>query len=328
MTPTTRDPKDWTLQGSTDGKEWKTLDTRSGETFEERFRTKSYDIPDDAAAEYRHFRLDITRNNGASMITQLADVQFSTGGGQAPAPKEMLSLVDRGPSGSATAKAGAGFTGKRALRYAGRHTADGRAYSYNKVFDVDVAVERNTELAYRIFPSMADGDLDYDATNVSVDLVFTDGTSLSDLRAVDSHGFPLSPRGQGAAKVLYVNQWNDVVSRIGSVAAGRTVDRIVVAYDSPKGPARFRGWLDDVTLAGARARAAEGASLRLRGDHQGNQFQRRFLPRQQLPGDRGAPWLQLLDAGDQRGLTELAVRLRAGQQRGQPADRPGVQRES
>lgn len=320
----TRDPRDWTLQGSTDGKEWRTLDSRTGESFGERFQTKSYDLPGDAVAEYRHFRLDITRNNGASMITQLADVQFSTGGGQAPAPKEMLSLVDRGPSGSATAKAGAGFTGKRALRYAGRHTADGRAYSYNKIFDVNVAVERDTELAYRIFPSMADGDLDYDATNVAVDLVFTDGTSLSDLRAVDSHGFPLSPRGQGAAKVLYVNQWNDVVSRIGSVAAGRTVDRIVVAYDSPKGPARFRGWLDDVTL---RARAAESPSLRLRGDHQGNPFQRRFLPRQQFPGDGGAPWLQLLDAGDQRGLAELAVRLRAGQQRRQPADHPGVQHE-
>ncbi|MDX3518482.1 GH92 family glycosyl hydrolase [Streptomyces scabiei] len=250
----TRDPKDWTLRGSTDGKEWKTLDTRSGESFGQRFLTKSYDIPAGAVAGYRHFRLDITRNNGASMITQLADVRLSTGGGQAPAPKEMLSLVDRGPSGSATAKAGAGFTGARALGYAGRHTAQGRAYAYNKIFDVDVAVERNTELAYRIFPSMAAGDLDYDATNVSVDLVFTDGTSLSELGAVDGHGFPLSPRGQGTAKVLYVNQWNDVVSRIGPVAAGRTVDRIVVAYDSPKGPARFRGWLDDVTL---RVRAPE-----------------------------------------------------------------------
>ncbi|MFE7761738.1 GH92 family glycosyl hydrolase [Streptomyces sp. NPDC057438] len=243
-----RDPRDWTLKGSTDGKEWKTLDTRSGESFGERFLTKSYDIPGDAVAEYRHFRLDITRNNGASLITQLADVHLSTGGGQAPAPREMRSLVDRGPSGSATAKAGAGFTGARALGYAGRHTAQGRAYAYNKIFDVNVAVGRDTELAYRIFPSMAAGDLDYDATNVSVDLVFTDGTSLSELGAVDGHGFPLSPRGQGTAKVLYVNQWNDVVSRIGPVAAGRTVDRIVVAYDSPKGPARFRGWLDDVTL--------------------------------------------------------------------------------
>ncbi|MFC9680871.1 GH92 family glycosyl hydrolase [Streptomyces sp. NPDC056948] len=245
-----RDPKDWTLKGSADGKDWKTLDTRSGESFSERFQTKTYDLAESAPAEYRHFRLDITGNNGGDIL-QLADLQLSTGGGEGPVPQDMLSLVDRGPSGSPTAKAGAGFTGKRALRYAGRHTADGRAYSYNKVFDVNVAVGRNTRLAYRIFPSMADGDLDYDATNVSVDLAFTDGTHLSELRATDQHGFPLTPRGQGAAKILYVNQWNDVASRIGSVAAGKTVDRILVAYDSPKGPAKFRGWLDDVTLESA-----------------------------------------------------------------------------
>ncbi|MFF4032783.1 GH92 family glycosyl hydrolase [Streptomyces sviceus] len=243
-----RDPRDWTLKGSADGKDWKTLDTRAGETFAERFQTKSYDIPADAVAEYRHFRLDITANNGASDILQLADVQFSTGGGDGPVPPEMLSLVDRGPSGSPTAKASAGFTGKRALRYAGRHIADGRAYSYNKIFDVDVRVDALTRLSYRIFPSMADGDRDYDATNVSVDLAFSDGTFLSDLGARDQHGFTLSPQGQGASKALYVNQWNNVVARIGSVAAGKTVDRILVAYDSPSGPAKFRGWLDDVTL--------------------------------------------------------------------------------
>ncbi|MFF9096732.1 GH92 family glycosyl hydrolase [Streptomyces sp. NPDC014802] len=241
-----RDPRDWTLKGSTDGKDWKTLDTRSGETFAERFQTKTYDLAE--PAEYAHFRLEVTRNNGASGILQLADVQFSTGAANGPVPQDMLSLVDRGPSGSPTAKAGAGFTGKRALRYAGRHTADGRAYSYNKVFDVDVRVTRATQLSYRIFPSMADGDRDYDATNVSVDLAFTDGTYLSGLGATDQHGFALTPQGQGAAKVLYVNQWNNVVSAIGSVAAGKTVDRILVAYDSPKGPARFRGWLDDISL--------------------------------------------------------------------------------
>ncbi|WP_282700320.1 GH92 family glycosyl hydrolase [Streptomyces sp. CC219B] len=240
-----RDPADWTLKGSADGKDWKTLDTRSGETFAERFRTKTYDLAE--PAEFRHFRLEVTKNGGGGIL-QIADVQFSTGASEGPVPRDMLSLVDRGPSGSPTAKAGAGFTGKRALRYAGRHLADGRAYSYNKIFDVNVRVGLDTRLSYRIFPSMADGDLDYDATNVSVDLVFTDGTHLSELRASDQHGFPLTPRGQGAAKVLYVNQWNNVVSRIGSVAAGRTVDRILVAYDSPAGPAKFRGWLDDITL--------------------------------------------------------------------------------
>ncbi|GAT82748.1 alpha-mannosidase [Streptomyces sp. F-3] len=241
-----RDPRDWTLKGSTDGKEWKTLDTRSDENFSERFQTRTYELAE--PAEYRHFRLDITRNNGASNILQLADVQFSTGDSDGPVPKDMLSLVDRGPSGSPTAKSGAGYTGKRALRYAGRHTAKGRAYSYNKIFDVHVEVARDTRLSYRVYPSMADGDLDYAATNVAVDLVFTDGTYLSRLGAVDQHGFPLSPQGQGASKRLYVNQWNNVVSRIGSVAAGKTVDRILIAYDSPAGPAKFRGWLDDVVI--------------------------------------------------------------------------------
>ncbi|MGW1157984.1 GH92 family glycosyl hydrolase [Streptomyces sp. NPDC002519] len=240
-----RDPADWTLQGSTDGKDWKTLDTRTGESFDQRFQTKSYDLAE--PAEYAHFRLDFTQNHGADIL-QLADVQFSTGKSTEPTPKDMRTLVDRGPIGSPTAKAGAGFTGRRALRYAGTHTTDGRAYSYNKVFDVNVPVERNTRLSYRIFPSMADKDRDYDATNVSVDLAFTDGTYLSDLGALDEHGFPLTPQGQGASKVLYVNQWNDVASRIGSVAAGKTVDRILVAYDSPKGPAKFRGWLDDIAL--------------------------------------------------------------------------------
>ncbi|EPD66099.1 GH92 family glycosyl hydrolase [Streptomyces sp. HGB0020] len=241
-----RDPKDWTLQGSSDGKDWKTLDSRSGETFGERFQTKKYDLAE--PAEYQHFRLDITRNNGAADILQLADLQLSTGDSDNPVPQDMLSLVDHGPSGSPTAKAAAGFTGKKALRYAGRHTADGRAYSYNKVFDVNVAVGRDTQLSYRVFPQMADKDRDYDATNVSVDLAFTDGTYLSDLGATDQHGFGLTPQAQGAAKILYVNQWNNVTSRIGSVAAGKTVDRILVAYDSPKGPAKFRGWLDDIAL--------------------------------------------------------------------------------
>ncbi|MFJ3659099.1 GH92 family glycosyl hydrolase [Streptomyces sp. NPDC090119] len=241
-----RDPKDWRLQGSADGKDWQTLDTRTGETFPDRFGTKSYQL--DQPAEFAHFRLEVTKNNGASDALQLADVQFSTGGGDGPAPQDMLALVDKGPSGSPTAKARAGFTGTHALRYAGRHTADGRGYSYNKVFDVDVKVARDTRLSYRLFPSMADGDRDYDATNVSVDLAFTDGTYLSQLGAKDQHGFPLTPQGQGDAKGLYVNQWNDVASRIGDVAAGKTVDRVLVAYDSPKGPAKFRGWVDDVAL--------------------------------------------------------------------------------
>ncbi|MEU3698473.1 GH92 family glycosyl hydrolase [Streptomyces griseoviridis] len=271
-----RDPVDWTLRGSADGENWTTVDTRSGESFAERFQTRTFELAE--KAEYRHFRLEFTRNNGAGDALQLADVQLSTGGDGTAVPEDMLSLVDKGPTGSPTAKAGAGFTGKRALRYAGRHTADGRAYSYNKVFDVNVKVDRRTELSYKIFPSMADGDLDYDATNVSVDLAFTDGTYLSDLGATDAHGFPLTPRGQGAAKILYVNQWNAVESGIGSVAAGKTVDRVLVAYDSPKGPAKFRGWLDDISIRRAKAARPEAHlsdyALTTRGTNSSGSFSR------------------------------------------------------
>ncbi|MFF0742208.1 GH92 family glycosyl hydrolase [Streptomyces sp. NPDC004111] len=247
-----RDPKDWTLQGSTDGKTWKTLDTRKDETFTSRFQTRTFSFANDTA--YPHYRLEITRNGGAPIL-QLADVQFSNGDTSSPIPEDMRSQVDRGPSGSPTAKSGAGFTGKRALRYAGTHKADGRGYSYNKVFDVNTRVGRNTELSYRVFPSLPAGedgkdtDLSYPATNVAVDLAFTDGTYLSDLRALDQHGAVLSPQGQGASKTLYANQWNHKASRIGAVAAGKTVDRILVAYDNPKGPAKFRGWIDDVRIA-------------------------------------------------------------------------------
>ncbi|MEV6654829.1 GH92 family glycosyl hydrolase [Streptomyces sp. NPDC051219] len=245
-----RDPRDWILKGSADGKEWKALDSREGQAFENRFQTRSFDIADTAnSPAYRHYRLEISRNNGASGITQLADIQFSNGDTSIPVPEDMRSQPDRGPSGSPTAKANAGFTGKRALRYAGTHKPDGRAYSYNKVFDVNTAVTRDTALSYRVFPAMPETDLNYPATNVAVDLAFTDGTYLSDLGALDQHGARLSPQGQGASKTLYVNQWNHKESRIGSVAAAKTVDRILVAYDSPRGAAKFQGWIDDISIA-------------------------------------------------------------------------------
>jgi predicted alpha-1,2-mannosidase len=303
-----RDPVDWTLRGSADGETWTAVDTRTGESFAERFETKTYDLAE--KAEFRYFRLEFTKNNGAGDALQLADVQFSTGGDGTAVPEDMLSLVDKGPTGSPTAKAGAGFTGKRALRYAGRHTADGRAYSYNKVFDVDVRVDRRTELSYKIFPSMADGDLDYDATNVSVDLAFTDGTYLSDLGATDNHGFPLTPRGQGASKVLYVNQWNAVESSIGSVAAGKTVDRVLVAYDSPKGPAKFRGWLDDVSITRAEperpAAHLSDYALTTRGTNSSGGFSRgNNFPATAVPHGFNF-WTPVTDAGSLSWLYDYA----------------------
>ncbi|MFI1305095.1 GH92 family glycosyl hydrolase [Streptomyces sioyaensis] len=172
----------------------------------------------------------------------------------APAAPGMSTGTDTGPGDSPTAKAHAGFSGGHALRYAGTHTAGGRGYAYNKVFDVSIPVTADTSLSYEIFPEMARSDADYPATHAALDLAFTDGTYLSELSAVDQHGAPLTPQGQGASKTLYVNQWNHRESRIGAVAGGKTVARILVAYDAPRAPrttTAFRGWVDDITLGPA-----------------------------------------------------------------------------
>ncbi|WP_329559067.1 GH92 family glycosyl hydrolase [Streptomyces uncialis] len=233
--------------------------------------------------------------------------------GGSPDLPHMRTRVDRGPTASPTAKARAGFTGARALTYAGRHRGEGRAYAYHKVFDVDVAVGRDTELAYRVFPAMADGDPDWAATHVAVDLAFTDGGYLSDLGAVDQHGFPLSPRGQGAAKSLYVNQWNDVVARIGAVARGRTVDRVLVAYDAPGGPARFQGWVDDIALRTAEPEPVAAAGVRpservstVRGTHSSRAYSRgNTFPATAVPHGFNF-WTPVTDAGSLSWLYDYA----------------------
>lgn len=67
---TSRDPKNWTLNASNDGTNWEVLDTRTNELFDLRFQKRFFEINNDKA--YKHYRLNITKNNGASN-TQLAD---------------------------------------------------------------------------------------------------------------------------------------------------------------------------------------------------------------------------------------------------------------
>ncbi len=75
-----QDPKSWQLQGSTDGgKHWKTLDTRSGETFSDRLQTRPFEIAHPGG--YTSYRLAVTANSGGSSTT-LAEVELlaSSGG--------------------------------------------------------------------------------------------------------------------------------------------------------------------------------------------------------------------------------------------------------
>ncbi|NHC16413.1 hypothetical protein G9H71_21745, partial [Motilibacter sp. E257] len=239
-----RDPRSWRLQASDDGRTWKTLDTRTNQGFASRFQTRQYSV--DNSTAYLYYRLDITANAGADAV-QLAEWLLST----SPIPaSDMTTVVGSGPSNgyNTPPNRNVGWTGVASLHYMGTHTAEGRGYSYNKLFDVDIHVTPTTELSYKIFPELTGNDLGYPSTYAAVDLAFTDGTYLSQLGAADQHGMPLSPQGQGTAKILYANQWNSERSAIGAVAAGKTIDRILLAYDNPDGPADFGGWVDDISI--------------------------------------------------------------------------------
>ncbi|GAB3066249.1 GH92 family glycosyl hydrolase [Intrasporangium mesophilum] len=243
-----RDPKNFTLQGSQDGSSWTDLDTQANIDFSGRFAKRSFDVatPD----TFVYYRLNVTAVHSGSIV-QLADWDISDGTtGTGPATP-MITSVGSGPISGFNIKPLVGWTGLKALRYSGGHTADGRGYAWNRLFDVDVPVTSTTELSYKIFPDMVAGDLTYPSTNAAIDLRFTDGTYLSDLSALDAHGVSASPSGQGKGKILYANQWNAVTLEVGRVAAGKTIDRILVGYDNTaaKADTRFGGWIDDLSVA-------------------------------------------------------------------------------
>jgi predicted alpha-1,2-mannosidase len=292
-----RDPRDWTLLGSVDGEDWAEIDSRQGESFSDRFQTKEYAV--DTGTAYRYYRLDITRN-GSGDIVQLAEVQFA-GKDAKPSKPHMGTAVGNGPTSAPAAKTKVGFTGTHALRFVGSHSGKGRAYSYNKVFDVDVKVTPKTTLSYVIFPELL-GDLTYPSTYVAVDLAFTDGTYLSDLSAKDRRGVPVHPRRQGEAKTLYADQWNNIVADIGKVAAGKTVDRILVGYDNPAaGDGGFRGWIDDIRLTAKqpekRYDSVADYVITTRGTHSSGAFSRgNNFPATAVPHGFNF-WSPMTDAG-------------------------------
>ncbi|MCF6476550.1 glycoside hydrolase family 92 protein [Nonomuraea sp. MG754425] len=246
-----RDPRDWELQGSHDGRSWTTLDTRAGETFTARHQRKEYRFGN--AVAYPSYRLNITRVAAGSTL-QLAEWELSDGHTGPRPPSDMRTEVGTGPSGGFVSRPRAGFTGLRALRYAGGTTSPDGGRSRNKVFEVDIPVTATTELSYLVFPEFTAADLRYPSTYVSVDLAFDDGGLLSDLKAVDQHGVRLTPRAQGESKTLYADQWNFKRAELGRVARGKRVTRILVAYDSPAGMAGFRGWVDDIRIVSERGR--------------------------------------------------------------------------
>ena len=94
-----RDPRDWTLQGSNDGETWVDVDSRSGETFPERFQVRDFEIAEPGEA-YTAYRLVVTAN-GSGGLTQLAEIELFDGESVTPVEDEVpvtrgtVDVIDR-----------------------------------------------------------------------------------------------------------------------------------------------------------------------------------------------------------------------------------------
>ena len=129
-------------------------------------------------------------------------------------------------------------SGNSALMYSGNDTSTSKSFVYFKVFDVNIPVDSDTYLSYWIYPQNENGRC------VAVDFIMTDGSNLRDSGAVDYTGLSLHP----ATARGVVNSWTKIESNIGKWLNGKTIDRILVAYDQPVSQGQFRGYIDDIKI--------------------------------------------------------------------------------
>ncbi|MFF0343682.1 GH92 family glycosyl hydrolase [Kribbella sp. NPDC004875] len=146
-----------------------------------------------------------------------------------------------GPGGPTSPRAG--FSAVDGTRYSG--TSGGRQEV--ELPGAGGVVAGGDRLRYKIYPVL-DTALSYAATYAAVELVFADGTRLAG--ALDQYGKPADAAGQGAAKILYADQWNDVQIDV-SAAAGKTIAQVVLVVDAPEAGHAYEGWIDDVEIGPA-----------------------------------------------------------------------------
>jgi hypothetical protein len=132
-------------------------------------------------------------------------------------------------------------SGTTALMYSGTDNSASSSYVYFKVFSVNIPITSATKMSYWIYPQQTNG------MYVAVDYHCTDNTTLRDSGALDYNGFSMHPNA-GHGGNLPLNAWANIKCNVGQWLAGKTVDKIWVAYDHPPATGQFRGYIDDIKI--------------------------------------------------------------------------------
>lgn len=203
-----RDPKDWNLQGSDDGKTWTTLDTRTGQSFTARFQTKSYSFTN--STPYLYYRLNITANNGADAI-QLSEWKLlGTLTGPSAAPTGLTATLQPGNrialswSDNSTNETGYRIEGSLdAVTFLPRATVGANVTSYT-----DSSLSAGTNFVYRVRAINTTGASVADTSNAvstPVAVLGDDITNFTDAVTTDQYN---TTGVEGLAKVVDNNPYS------------------------------------------------------------------------------------------------------------------------
>lgn len=255
-------PNAWTVYGSNDGETWAELHAVSNPSLT---GTDNFKVTNQTA--YSQYKLTIT-GVSSTWYCYLTDWILGTGveeGGGDETPKVNalensvyggLTPVGNNSSNYSDAPISGNWNGSKALKVEGVDVGADRSYAKMVLFeDVNVKIEENTQFEYAVDPaygSWSNFDFEWTSQYIALDLLFTDGTLLSELGAVDQYENSLAASAQGEGGYLYSIQWNVVRSKIGQLAAGKVVDKILVVFDKPQKEAqedkRVLAYFDEIKI--------------------------------------------------------------------------------
>lgn len=157
-------------------------------------------------------------------------------------------------------------------------------------------------------PDTADLASFWAATAFAVDLVFDDGTRLSEYALRDQYGTAATPEAQDDARMTWVDQWNRRAVPLAALAGRRVVEAVAVLGRSDRDaaataqPLRMTGWFDAVAIEQRPPTPARplDAVRTTRGTHSSGEFSRgNTAPFVAVPHG-GVFGLPMTDAGQSR----------------------------
>lgn len=129
----------------------------------------------------------------------------------------------------------AAHSGRSAIRIHGH--ADGpHSFIYFTIFETPLTIFPDSVLSYWVRPVNGKG------RHVAIDMQFTDGTVLRDSGI--GHAHPGNPKGK-------VAEWTQYRFVLGTRLAGKTVRKLMCAYDSSGGEGDFEALFDDIQVESA-----------------------------------------------------------------------------